>query len=366
MKVSLITVVNINNYGSMLQAYATQSCIEAMGHSVELVNYVSANGNVAVEAETACEKRNFRPGIKKEIYKKAWMLNQWFQSRPFDNFRNSFLKLGHLYKTQDELKSHPPVADAYVSGSDMLWNTKLNRGHNEKQFYLEFAPADKPRIAFSASIGEESISEEECLFMKPLLEKYDSISMREESGVKLLESMGFESEKVLDPTLMLTSDDWLQLADQKSILSNYVFVYFLHDHPEELKAAREYANKRGMRMVRLAFNPLKKASDDKIVFMPSVEQCVALFANASCVITDSFHGTCFALNFQREFFTTRPPRFVARITDILALANAENRLFQGDSIPVQNDSIDYESFNALLLQERKKSMSFLERALNES
>lgn len=359
MKVSAITLININNYGSLLQAYATQKTIEGLGHEVEFVNFVASNGNIRIEADSACDKRGMKPGLKRATYKIAWMANQMIQRRPFDVFRKRYLKIGPRYANQEYLIDNPPQADVYISGSDMLWSSKLNRGHSEKQFYLNYAPEGKPRIAFSASIGEESLPQSEIDFIKPLLERYSAISMRENSGVDLVRSMGLGATKVLDPTLMLTSDEWRSLAEDRLLEEKYMFVYFLHDHVDELAAARVYADNSGLRMVRLAFNPRKKPSDDIIVYMPSVERCISLFANAEVVVTDSFHGTCFSLSFNREFYVTRPPRFMARLTDILEMADATNRVFEGRTIPLNYKKIDFEKFNSELASARHESISFL-------
>ena len=364
MKISVITLVNINNYGSLLQAYATQKTLEELGHEVEFVNFVSSNGNIAVEANSACDKRHMQKGVKRSAYKLAWMTNQLMQTRPFSAFRKKHLNIGHRYANQQELMENPPEADVYLSGSDMLWNSKLNRGHNEQQFYLNYAPKGFKKVAFSSSIGEEDLPIEEIDFMLPLLKQYSAISMRENSGVEIVRSMGLNATKVLDPTLMLASKDWSRLFPEKVTKKGYIFVYFLHQHAEELLVAREYAKEKGLRMVRLAFNPFKKAQDDEIVYMPSVEECVSLFANADYVITDSFHGTCFSLNFKRKFYVVRPPRFMDRLSDILKLADAERRVFQGKTVPKVAGELNYEKFENELLLSRNNTLDFLNAALS--
>ena len=106
------------------------------------------------------------------------------------------------YCSYDQLKANPPLADIYITGSDQVWNSIWNKGI-DLAYFLDFAPAGKPRIAFSASIGREQLNEEEIPETKHLLEKYNAISVREQSAVEILASMDIKSTLVLDPTLML-------------------------------------------------------------------------------------------------------------------------------------------------------------------
>lgn len=336
MKISAITLVRINNYGSLLQAYATQKTLEKLGHDVEFVDFVAANGDINQEVNQACEKRGLRPGLKQSLFRAVWKFNQTLQKRPFEQFVRSQINLSKPYTTSADLSNSPPIADIYLSGSDMLWSTKLNRGHEEKQFYLDYAPEGKKRVAFSASIGEDTLPDEEEAFLRKMLIAYSSISMREWSGVKLLQSIGIEASKVLDPTLMLNANEWNQVADDFRPKKPYLLVYFLHNHPEVLCAAKKYAHEKGFEMIRVAFNPFKRAGDDKIYFMPNISRFLSLFREASCVVTDSFHGTCFSINYSRDFFVTHPPRFMSRLSDILGATGTTDRL-------LENSNIDFES-----------------------
>ena len=259
------------------------------------------------------------------------------------------------------------MADCYVSGSDMLWSSKLNKGHRETQFYLTWAPEDKPHIAYAASIGETELPPEERSFMLPLLKSYDRIGMREKSGVALLDSMGISSVNVLDPTLVLPSAFWESFASQCSSRKRpYLLVYFLHDHEEVFRQALAYARRQGFEVVRVAFHPLRKADDDKIEVIPSVEKLVSLFMNAEFVVTDSFHGTAFSLNFAKSFLVTQPPRFETRLDSILEIANAPQRVIRDSSVPFSAyGPIDYDHVTKALCREREKSRAFLNAALGD-
>ncbi len=363
MNVSVITLVRIHNYGSVLQAYATSRLIELLGHTPSFVDLVATNGGRLSTLRDNLDARGLR-GARRIAYYLAWNVNWLVQERVFGTFVNKRLAFGARYHTVAELYRNPPSADIYLSGSDMLWSTKLNKGHEQKQFYLDWAPEGKKRIAYAASIGEEEIPKEEQDFLAPLLGRYDYISMRERSGVSLLKKMGIDSVNVLDPTLALPKDEWLKLISGMPRRRPYLLVYFLHEHEKVFAQAVQYARQRGLDVVRIAFQPKKRPYDDKIELMPSIGRFLALFAFASYVVTDSFHGTAFSLIFEREFLCTDPPRYRTRLDSILEITGLEDRVIRDYDRPIESyQGIDYAPVNIRLEEERARSSRFLMSAL---
>lgn len=362
MKASLITLATIHNYGSVLQAYASGRILQKYFDEVELVDYESINGRKDESLRDALSRRGYnRAGIKRLAYTLAWQLDWSRKDKVFDGFIRSKFPFSVKYRSQEEINTNPPIADIYFSGSDMLWSSVLNQGHEERQFYLDYAPAGKKRIALSACIGEVRVDAEEQSFLKPLLSQYDSISMREESGSAILGSMGIESTVLLDPTLLLDSAEWDAIANDPRA-ENYILVYFLHEHPEAMAKAKAFAERNDFDLIRISFNPKKRDDDKKIVYMPSIEDFLGFFRGAQYVLTDSFHGVAFSMIFHRQFNVVAPPRFMSRLDNILELTNTQERVVVNDYSPLETP-VDFEKVDRVISSYQDKAEQFLESAI---
>lgn len=362
MKASLITLSTIHNYGSVLQAYASGRFLQNYFDEVELVDYVSINGRKKETLSSAWQRHGYnRFSLKKLLYTLIWQLDWMKKDRVFGGFIRKHFPFSRRFKSQAEINADPPKADVYFSGSDMLWSSVLNQGHEERQFYLDFAPAGKKRIALSACIGEDNIDQDERTFLKPLLSKYDSISMREESGTAILSSMEIEATTLLDPTLLLEPNEWITIA-RKPQMNNYILVYFLHEHSSVLSEAHAYARNHGYRLLRISFNPKKLLDDDVIAYMPAIEDFLGLFSCADAILTDSFHGVAFSLIFHRQFNVVAPPRFVSRIDNILEITDTKNRAIRDKYSPMEN-IINFDFADKAIASYRDKAKTFMKKAI---
>lgn len=373
MKVALITLHTVSNYGSCLQTYASQSLIESLGHEVEIVNYYRKNNQVPVKTERIFRGRVF--GRFSDIWTKFPWLKRGLsvpvstyvrlQDYRFDKFRDEYLHLSNQYLDASQLLENPPEADVYCTGSDQVWNSVWNEGF-EGPYFLDFAPVGKRRIAFSASIGRESIFDWEIPLMKNALSKYYAISMREESGVELVKSLGFpDAQLVLDPTLLLTRDNWDKIATHPMHAGeSYVLAYGLNDNPRLLSFAAGVAREYGINLISINYNLIHLPSAGIKEITPDVTDFIGLFEDASYVVTDSFHATAFALNFGIPFTAIAPPRFSTRITSILSLTHTNERLLinYNDSSMLRKP-IDFEAVHDVLSNMRDESVSFLRNAL---
>ena len=236
MKASVITLHTVDNYGSVMQTYATQQILKKCGYDVEFVDYWRKDNLPVNRAEKMLESstlQKLKPlwGIN-GFTRKAMIaiLKMILENRksPMWRFLEEKVQLTEVrYCSYEELEANPPVADVYITGSDQVWNSIWNQGI-DRSYFLDFAPAGKPRIAFSASIGREQLDAEETPETKRLLEKYSAISVREQSAVVLLASMDIKSTLVLDPTLMLEANEWRKLASKPKIKKQYLLIYQLN------------------------------------------------------------------------------------------------------------------------------------------
>lgn len=374
-KVALVTLHTVSNYGSCLQTYATQKLFESLGCEIEVIDYYRADNLPEYAVEKAFQGRRMQKF--QGVWKKAPWLKKILsvpmgvivkrQRKPFDDFRSRYLNLSkRMYRSADELMQNPPQADVYCTGSDQVWNSVWNKGF-EEPYYLTFAPAGKPRIAFAASIGRSEVDDWEKPLMKDALSHYKAISMRESSGVKILDELGFPNAQfVLDPTLMLKKEDWKPLGKMPDgVEGPYLLVYQLNKSKQFVDYVEAVASKYGLNVVKISYGVYDVMKSAKTLIAPSVEEFVGLFLNASYVITDSFHATAYSLNFGIPFTSIAPQRFSTRIASILALTGTEDRMLSSwDDTSMFERHIDFDYVTRSLDGMRESSVSFLREALS--
>lgn len=370
---SVITVHSSANYGSCLQAYATQKTIESLGYECELVDYRRRNTTVegTVDASfTSGKLSRLGPVWHIRLLKASagFILKKRAErySHPFDTFRASELNLTRPYYSEAELEDDTPVGDVYLTGSDQVWNSIWNDGFDEP-YYLAYAPEGARRVAWAASIGRERLDDWEIDPMKRALSRYDAISLRESSGVEIVRSLGFsDASLVLDPTLMLTRKDWSKVAQRPDVISTpYILVYQLNPSKEVESYARAAADCYNLPLIKLSTRRLDSIRGAHNLVLPAVKEFVWLFANASYVITDSFHGTAFSLNLGVPFVSVLPPRFSTRLTSILSLAGENNRLLADfRDIGLLGRPVNFGEVSRRLDAARLKSLDFLKEALD--
>lgn len=369
----MITLHTVDNYGSVMQTYATQQILKKCGYDVEFVDYWRRDNLPQSRAERMLE------GSTLQKLKPLWGINNFTrkatvsilksvlekQKSPMWRFLEEKVQLTKVrYYSYEELEANPPVADVYITGSDQVWNSIWNQGI-DRSYFLDFAPAGKPRIAFSASIGREQLDTEEIPETKRLLEKYSAISVREQSAVELLASMDIESTLVLDPTLMLEAEEWRKLATKQKREKPYILIYQLNPNPQMDQYAGQLAQKRGWDVIRIGFGRSDRRKGGKCVMLPSVEEFLGLFCDAACVLTDSFHATAFSLNLGSDFISVLPGRFGTRIESILKLTGTENRLLtRYDNFEIVDKVIDKKWVKEMLEKKRTEDIQWLMQALN--
>lgn len=372
MKASVITLHTVDNYGSAMQTYATKKVLDKFGYTVEFIDYWRKGNLPEYRAKQLLQSRilqkfKFLWGINKYSQRVATLtLSLILKNRKsvMQKFLEKHIQLTDCrYNSYDELKKNPPLADIYITGSDQVWNKIWNQGI-DKAYFLDFAPAGKPRISFAASIGRNHLDEDEILETMKLLKKYDAISVREQSAVDLLSSMGIPSTLILDPTLMLKAEEWKKIAVKVEFDRPYLLIYQLNPNPQMDIYAKKIAQKKGWDVVRIGFGTADKKKSGICIMLPSVEKFLGLFFGASCVLTDSFHATAFSLNLGIDFISVMPPRFGTRIESILELTGTHERLLKNfNDFRICERSINKEHVYNILEKERQKGILFLQENL---
>lgn len=366
MKIATITIQRVNNYGSVLQSYATQMVFQRLGCEHVIIDYMRPGLatyrdfiNYALGHSGIWNKNK----LTRKLYKIIKYPSYRRQEYVFNSFLEENVRLTHQkYYCFDDLVSNPPEADIYCTGSDQTWNCEYNNGVDLS--YLLAFKKNIYKISFSSSIGYDVLSESERDNFIPYLKKYQALSVRESSAKKELLRLGVCGvEHTLDPTLMLDIDDWEGFMVKNPFREKYLLIYQLNPSKSFDKFAEQIAKKKGLKVVRICNLYDHCFRGGKTVLIPEVSEWLTLIRNADLVVTDSFHGTAFSINFNRQLYVYYPQKFSTRLQSLLEMFEMQNRvLHDGEPLPDLLD-IDYNIINEKLKVLRKKTMDYLKKAV---
>ena len=361
-KVDIITLHHVTNFGSMLQTYATQYIIEKLGDKAEIIDFVPEGLTLYRALFPKNEQRSW---FSKCIRFLPKLLCNSIQYVILNKFLTKYIHLSDIkYSSYEQLLENPPKADIYMSGSDQIWNTQNSNKENDlNAYYLQFAPKDKRKIAYAGSFGRKSFSAEMRHKIQKFLQEYDMVSVRESYGLEILKTVGIDyGVHVLDPTLLLNRNEWgnfIRPVREKK----YLFVYNLNRNPVIKKYAQIIANEKQLAIVNFSdtFEFIKGAKN-RLINGP--EDFVSYIAHAEYVITDSFHGTAFSINFNKQFVCVRAPKYNSRLESILNLVGLNERLFKSEiDLEIANKAIIYSKINKIIDENRRISIDYLRNAL---
>jgi hypothetical protein len=370
--IGIITIHKINNYGSVFQAYALQKVCEDLGYKVEIIDYNYPNSFHTTRKYASHE--DSQPNEPKWI-KMLYAIDLIKQHKGIEAFVNKFQKLSSKqYNDPSELYNDAPHYDIYITGSDQLWNPRYCNG--DPAFLLHFAPDDALKISYAASIGANSIPEELKPQYKELLKRYTYISVRENSGVQVVNDVaGKEATVVLDPTLLLSRDQWNLIATPKRLFKKkYILCYFLNytfnAFPYVDQLAEYMQKQTGYEIMRVARPPQRIGLPHTHYRVDaSPEDFLALVRDAEMVLTTSFHGTAFAVNYGKPVFTVVQNKDASDSRQVSLMCNLglEAQILSiKDSMPDSCRFIyDVQSEQMLLEKLRAKSVDFLKNALRD-
>ena len=368
MKIDIITRHSVPNYGSLLQCYATQKAIEKMGYESEIINYTRYEERFENLANTLVKGKKWDKNfILRFIYKLIQRPNYSKMYKTFLSYRKDFLKETEIeYGNIKELKANPPKADVFCSGSDQIWG-KIGTAEYDEAYFLGFVN-NKKCIAYSSSFGKTELNENLNNNLDRLLKPFSKILVREDTAKKILEKKGFTNvEQVLDPTLLLSNDEWNKLANKSKVKvpKEYILIYQLHDNKEFDQYAEMFAKKKKMKLLRISPSFYHITRSGKLVYLPTQYDFLKYFINANYILTDSFHATVFSIIFNKKFIDILPlNKTGTRIQSILRLLGINNRiLYDYNNISLIEEEIDYKSVNKRLEEERKKSMVLFKEAI---
>ena len=379
MKIGIMTYWNVgNNYGTVLQCWALQRFLKKNGHTPFLIRYQYNAGKNLLRS--LCKMMNPRKAwnvLRNKIFSVFFEDKKFAaeQKEVFQDFLANELEVSKLqYGSYAELKNNPPAADAYIAGSDQIWNFYQNKLHVVRDhinaFFLNFGNDKTRRISYAASFGGDSFKQEYSSEITSLLAQFTAVSVREKRGTDICSQYGrTDAAHVLDPTLLLTADDYREFYRSKSVglpAKKYAFVYLLENESTvSLDEIAAWAKKNDLEIVYIPGQGCRKNTPVAKSAL-SVHEWLALLDNAQCVITNSFHCCVFSIIFQKSFaFNRQTGKFASqnvRIDNLLSMFGIPERDFDkiGDPASV---SIDYNKAGDLLQDYLTQSQNFLNSSL---
>lgn len=374
MKIVIITTALSDNYGAALQTYALAEFLKQNGYYVDVYNY---NNPKRISGSMTLKQNVIHRGL--EFFKSIVTLG--IKKKRFEEFRNQYIPLTKKkYKSNLELNQDYGDYDVYISGSDQIWNPDFFVF--DTSYFLDFLPEDKFRISYASSFGKATFgSEKYSEKCGRLLSKYNYISVREKSGINIVNELCKQkAHLVLDPTLLLNSDSWVNLCT-KECKDKFILCYIMPGDKTVVAAidtiARMLQDLSGLRILRIGIKEYEifRYKRNEIDLCAGPIEFLNYFKHAEYVVTNSFHGTAFGINFQKKLYVpindslNSSKALHERIMSLLELFNATEVL-----IPVSQIQDDFHldtkqefmsSVGEKLELEREKSKQWLLNALND-
>lgn len=381
-KVGICACYDTLNYGSMLQSFATQVTIDSMGYSSEYIVYKKKKTPVFIMKQLPRLLNSNLMFDKIMKIKKKRALGKYpeiasknkIREKAFKRFQDKYYrKFSPVYYGYDELCKAANSYDSIVVGSDQLW-TPGGLGTN---FYnLMFVPDAVNKISYATSFGVSSIPWYQRNRTKNYLRCINYLSVREIKGSELVKKIGgCPAKVVVDPTMLLTKQQWQELIPEKRIVEEpYIFCYFLGENTEHRNIANELKEKTGLPIVCTPFLDSFVEYDlqfgDHQLFDVGPDDFINLIRGAEYVLTDSFHGSVFSILHHKKFVTLN--RFDegkqsrnSRIDSLCSILGLGDRRYRSDILEQISSDIDYTAVDKKLMLLREESLEFLNEALSQ-
>ena len=357
MKIGILTLPLHTNYGGILQAYALFTVLQNMGHSVTLID------DKLYTIETWKERLSLirwnamkRIGLKSTCHPQIEQQNEMKFILPFIS--------KHLPNQISVSKVRPNLFDAIVVGSDQVWRGAYST--NLFRYFLDFTKGwSVKRYAYAASFGVDNWSQDESVLMacKRLIKNFDYISVREKSGIEVCSKMlEIKADWVIDPTMLLTKENYLSICTHQmtSPACTSLATYVLDRSEKTQKMINLIAEQEGLPVI-----DMQSSIDGR--YKRPIEHWLKSIAQSEYVFTDSFHGTVFAILFNKPFIVCgNKERGQPRFETLLSMTGLTDRMISSiEDIPiVLSRNIDWQKVNAKVDKERMRCLNILNQLTN--
>lgn len=387
-KIALVTCYFQPNYGSQLQAYATQKAFDKLGLDNETINLEGIQPEInkrkmkyflskIFDKHTVLDKM---ATVRKVIAKKrvpglAELLAQ--RTRKFKEFEGMFT-ISERYDSIASIgEASPQKYLAFVVGSDQLW---LPSNITADYYTLNFVPQNICTIALSTSFGVSALPKRQAVMASKFLKRINYVSVREQSGQRLVKQLADRDVPVVcDPTILFNAEEWMDIVPKERFYADkYIFCYFLGNNPEQRDFVRKVRELTGYKIVQLQHCDEYIKSDvgfpDFAPYNVGPREFIQLIRDAELVFTDSFHCSVFSMLNRKKFFTFRRynnDSIVStngRIYDFLNEIELSNRLLTAHENPAEmlKQEIDYNKVSDKLEHLRQFTWDWLKDSLKDA
>lgn len=365
-----------DNYGTILQNYALQKVLIKYNISPVTICHEICTSFSFLERVKKVIKQDGVIVLMFKILKRflyfgsaclVFVINKRNSVRQFDRFQKNNLNMTKVYTKYEELELEQGNYDLYIAGADQIWNfTDFQSSPDSveiKTRFLQFSKTSSLKASCAASFGVSCFSDIASKYLKKYLPGFDFISIREQSGVRFCSSLGIENVVCQpDPSFLLSVDEYRNLYQKdKSFLpkKKFILLYLLNNDSDfSIRNLKKWARENNLDVVYISGNEIFFKVSFYKKFYATIPQFLELYDKAEYVITNSFHGTCFSILYNKNFISIRQTgkylEQTMRIDSVLQIFNLQNRFFS-TSFNLLFNSIDYTTINKCLDDIRNKS-----------
>lgn len=369
MKIGIITMHKVLNFGSTLQAYALQRKIELLGFNSEIIDYVPNR-----QSDNICSIHSIKNKFICFLKDAILGFPHKIQNKRFNTFYQKHFVCSNKEYNKLNINCNHMDYDIYCTGSDQVWNPRFI--NDDTNYLLSFVPTSFPRFSYASSFATSQISDNVQLYQK-YLAQYNSITVREQTGVNLVNQLVNTTAQIAcDPTILLDEEEWCSIIKESKCIEKreYILVYLLgymfNMRPQVYSIIDKIQTELGLRVIYLNGSKYEVGRpNSKLIKNCGPAEFLYLIKNANFVITDSFHGTAFSCIFNRPFIGVIRDNDINdnRISSLVKLVGNEKSLVCYDTIPsFSKNTIDEYKCNIVKLRDfRKKSSDLLKNMILE-
>lgn len=357
-KIGILTFQDTVNYGAVLQEYALQRFINKEYQNVcEVIDYKNSELEKVEKPIKLCKQRSLK-GIIKYFTCHSYQINKWER---FDNFKNNYINISQENYNKDTISNADGKYEKFIVGSDQVWNTQLTG--NDFTYYLDFVKGSHKKNSYAASFGYSELPEEVKEKAINLLKDFNTLNIREKQGKEIITNhiKNKEVNVVMDPTFLLSKDEWRKFADKNE--KSYIVVYMIDFKKEVFDLIKKIAKEEKCKIIYihdaiLSQIGMKNSRD------ASPEQFISLINNARVVVTGSFHALCLSIILEKEFYYTLNSlnNRNSRLINLIELTGLENRQIINGEYQTR-EKIDYQKVNQKLKPFIEKSKEEIEKII---
>jgi|WetSurMetagenome_2_1015567.scaffolds.fasta_scaffold39929_2 hypothetical protein len=378
MKIGIITIVKVDNYGAELQAFALQKELKSLGVQSEIIDYIYYK-NWRFKDSFKSLPINPMNNKKKVMYwikyrfisylaEIVFPLFDKFVKRRIENFKRfhsentTFSK--SIYSIEDLYKSQFNY-DIYMVGSDQVWNPCASS--TIAPYFLTFAPHSAKKVSYASSFGVAELEPKLHNIYKKLINNLDVISVREPSGIDIIKELTGKTAKVTcDPTFLITKKEWeYYIKEYPNMPLRYIIIYQISKSDNLIDLANKISKEKNIPIYRICKRAFGVSKNKNIINILDAgpAEFLYLFKNAEYVITNSFHGTAFSIILEIPFYTiiSNKKDNNQRMVSLLEMLGLKNRIIT-ENYNIQKQDVQYIDFKIIKEQindYRNESISYL-------